>query len=120
MRIASIAVVSFHFLLCAGFCQSFDPAEITKKIAPAVVLVSGVTGDGKALGSGFIVSSDGKIATNLHVIRNLTNGGVQLTSGEKFDSFVVLAFDERKDIAIIRIAGFDLPFALCIDPASFL
>jgi Trypsin-like peptidase domain len=37
------------------------------------------------------------------------NGGVQLASGEKFDSFSVLAFDARKDIAIIKIPGFDLP-----------
>jgi trypsin-like peptidase len=35
---------------------------------------------------------------------------VQLASGEKFDSFSVLAFDQRKDIAIIKIPGFDLPF----------
>jgi hypothetical protein len=34
-----------------------------------------------------------------------------MASGEKFDSFTVLAFDERKDIAVIKIAGFDLPTA---------
>jgi hypothetical protein len=45
----------------------------------------------------------------LHVVESLKNGGVQLASGEKFDSFSVLAFDVRKDIAIIKIAGFDLP-----------
>lgn len=73
------------------------------------MLVTGVTDDGKVLGSGFVVSSDGKIATNLHVVQNLRSGGVQLASNEKFDSFSVLAFDERKDIAVIKIAGFDLP-----------
>jgi hypothetical protein len=93
----------------SGFCQKFDSTDITKKIAPAVVLVTGITDEGKTLGSGFVVTSDGKIATNLHVIRNLRSGGVQLASGEKFDSFSVLAFDERKDIAVIKIAGFDLP-----------
>jgi S1-C subfamily serine protease len=92
-----------------GFCQRFDSADITKKIAPAVVLVTGVTDEGKTLGSGFVITSDGKIATNLHVIHNLRSGGVQLASGEKFYSFSVLAFDERKDIAVIKIAGFDLP-----------
>lgn len=35
---------------------------------------------------------------------------MQLASGEKFDSFSILAFDERRDIAIIKIPGFDLPF----------
>ena len=55
------------------------------------------------------MSRDGKIATNLHVIRDLKNAGVQLASGEIFDTVSVLAFDDRKDLAIIRIAGFDLP-----------
>ena len=45
----------------------------------------------------------------MHVVESLKNGGVQLASGEKFDSFSVLAFDTRKDIAIIKIPGFDLP-----------
>jgi S1-C subfamily serine protease len=89
---------------------AFDSAEITKKVAPTVVLIKGTTVAGDVLGTGFIISSDGKIATNLHVIQNLHTGGVQLASGDKFDSFLVLAFDARKDIAIIKIPGFDLPF----------
>jgi hypothetical protein len=109
MRTRGLAVLFCLALGYGGLCQSFDSAEITKRIAPAVVLVTGVTDDGKALGSGFIISSDGKIATNLHVIQSLRSGGVQLASGDKFDSFLVMAFDERKDVAIIKIAGFDLP-----------
>ena len=95
----------------ARAAQSFDSAEVAKKVAPAVVLIKGTTNDGgDALGTGFLVSSDGKIATNLHVIQDLRKVGVQLASGEKFDSFSVVAFDQRKDIAIIKIPGFDLPF----------
>jgi len=89
---------------------SFDTTEIAKKIAPSVVLIKGTTDTGDSLGTGFVVSGDGKIATNLHVIGSLRHAGVQLASGEKFDSFSVLAFDSRKDIAIIKIPGFDLPF----------
>jgi hypothetical protein len=90
--------------------QSFDSAEITKKVAAAVVLIKGATDTGDVLGTGFIISSDGKIATNLHVIEGLRHAGVELASGEKYDSFSVLAFDPRKDIAIIKIPGFDLPY----------
>ncbi len=89
--------------------QSFNSAEITKKVAPAVVLIKGTTDTGEGLGTGFVISSDGKIATNLHVVESLRHAGVELASGEKFDSFSVLAFDARKDIAIIKIPGFDLP-----------
>jgi len=96
-------------MIYSAFCQSFDSAAITKKIAPAVVLVTGAVDDGKVLGTGFVLSGDGKIATNLHVIRDLRSCGVQLASGEKFDLVSVLAFDERKDIAIVKIAAFDLP-----------
>lgn len=89
--------------------QSFDSAGIAKRVAPAVVLIKGTTDAGDVLGTGFIISSDGKIATNLHVIQGMQHGGVELASGDKYDSFSVLTFDARKDIAIIKIAGFDLP-----------
>lgn len=112
-----LSIVAWALLLAAALAhsnpqaavQSFDSAEITKRVVPAVVLIKGTTGTGEILGTGFIISSDGKIATNLHVVETLKNGGVQLASGDKFDSFSIVAFDSRKDIAIINIRGFDLP-----------
>jgi S1-C subfamily serine protease len=89
--------------------QPIDSAAIVTKVSPAVVLIKGESSTGTILGSGLIVSKDGKIVTNLHVIRELKNAGVQLASGEIFDAPSVLAFDDRKDLAIIKIAGFDLP-----------
>jgi S1-C subfamily serine protease len=83
--------------------------DVIERASKAVVFLKGATDDGTLVGSGFVLSSDGKIVTNLHVIRSLRAGGVQLPSGETYDSFSVLAYDERKDIAIIQIAGFDLP-----------
>jgi len=83
--------------------------EVAQKAGPSVVFIKGSTGDGQVSGSGFLVSSDGKIVTNLHVIRDLKSGGVQLSTGEIYDSFTVLAFDERKDLAIIKVAAFDAP-----------
>lgn len=87
----------------------FSPAQIAKKASPGVVVIKGITADGNAFGTGFLLSPDGKIATALHVIQGFKSGGVQLANGEKFDSFTILAFDQRKDLAIIKIAGFDLP-----------
>jgi hypothetical protein len=92
-----------------GLSQQLDSVKIAKSVSPAVVLIRGATGDGNIVGSGFIVSSDGKIATNLHVIRDLVSGGATLSSGENFDSFTVLAFDEQKDLAIIKVPGVDMP-----------
>lgn len=89
--------------------DSHATPEIVQKVTKSVVSIRGTNDDGTVLGSGFLFSSDGKIATNLHVIREMKAGGVQLQSGEIFDTFSILAFDERKDLAILQIAGFDLP-----------
>lgn len=83
--------------------------EMVEKLSKSVVLIRGTNDKGTILGSGFLLSSDGKIATNLHVILEMRAGGVQLESGEIYDTFSILAFDERKDLAILQIAGFDLP-----------
>lgn len=83
--------------------------DVIERVSKALVFVKGASEAGQQLGSGFLLTPDGKIATNLHVIRGMTSGGVQLASGEIYDKFSVLAFDERKDLAIIQIAGFDLP-----------
>lgn len=96
-------------VLSAAFAQApLTTAQIAERVAPSVVVIEAKTDSGDVLGSGFIVSKDGKIVTNLHVIRDAKSVSVQLPSGEIFDSASVLATDERRDLAIIHVAGFDL------------
>src|ERR1700687_2623253 len=83
-------------------------AQVAKRVSPSVVVIQGKTDSGDVLGSGFIISKDGKIVTNPHVIRDVKTASVQLANGEIFDSISVLATDERRDLAVIHIAGFDL------------
>jgi S1-C subfamily serine protease len=83
-------------------------AQIAKRVSPSVVVIQGKTDSGEVQGSGFIISKDGKLATNLHVIKELNTAKVQLADGQVFDSLAVLATDERRDLAIIKIAGFNL------------
>ena len=64
---------------------------------------------GEASGSGFIVESSGTIVTSLHVVENLVEGAVRLANGDIYDGLTVSNFDERRDLAIVQIAGFDLP-----------
>ncbi len=84
-------------------------AQIAKRVSPSVVVIQGKGPSGDVLGSGFIVSKDGKIVTNLHVIRDLKTASVQLANGEIFDSISVLATDQRRDLAVLQVAGFNLP-----------
>ena len=86
-----------------------NSVETARKVCAAVVTIYGQTEVGQVEGSGFLVSSDGKVVTSLHVIRGIRRGSVQLAGGDIFDSFTVSGIDERRDLAIIQISGFVLP-----------
>ncbi len=61
------------------------------------------------LGSGFIISEDGQIVTNAHVVAGAETVSVKLADGRKFDATVVGA-DPMTDIALLKIeADVDLP-----------
>lgn len=63
----------------------------------------------KSLGSGFIISKDGYILTNTHVVENATEIKVSLTDEKVYDAEVV-GRDAKTDIALIKIkANGDLP-----------
>ncbi len=69
-------------------------------------------------GSGFIISSDGLILTNKHVVSD-TNATytVLLNSGKKYDA-KVLARDPNRDIAVLKIAAAGLPTVTLGDSGS--
>ena len=109
-ELLKLVSVSLLLILPVALGQvTLDTAQLAKRVSPTVVVIEGNTDAGAILGSGFIVSKDGKVVTNLHVVRDLKTATVRLASGETFDSVSVLATDQRRDLAIIQIAGFDLP-----------
>lgn len=62
----------------------------------------------KGLGSGFIISSDGLILTNAHVVREAKDVTVKLSDRREFTA-KVLGSDPTTDIAVLRIDAKDLP-----------
>src|SRR5260221_3373398 len=108
LMLASIAAMWLLIAPLAFGQTSLTNAQVAMRVAPTVVVIQGKTNSGDIVGSGFIVSKDGKIVTNLHVIRDLKTASVQLATGEIFDSMSVLAIDERRDLAILQIAGVNL------------
>jgi S1-C subfamily serine protease len=110
----SFAISFFLTLFIASpnaIAQSQQATEdVAKKCSDAVVLIF-VSDFGKdvGLGSGFIVSADGKIITNYHVIKNAQNALVKLTNGAFFPVESVISVDATQDLAVIKVAGKNLP-----------
>ncbi|XP_027884830.1 serine protease HTRA1B [Xiphophorus couchianus] len=90
-------------------------ADVVEKIAPAVVhielfrkMIFSKREVAVASGSGFIVSEDGLIVTNAHVVANKHRVKVELKSGATYDA-KIKDIDEKADIALIKI---DVPTKL--------
>ncbi|XP_036449561.1 serine protease HTRA1A [Colossoma macropomum] len=84
-------------------------ADVVEKIAPAVVhielyrkMVYSKREMAVASGSGFVVSDDGLIVTNAHVVANKNRVKVELKNGMSFDA-KIKDVDEKSDIALIKI-----------------
>ena len=71
----------------------------------------------KGLGSGFIISSDGLILTNAHVVREAKDVTVKLSDRREYAA-KVLGIDTATDIAVLRIDAKNLPVVRLGDPKS--
>jgi hypothetical protein len=100
-------------LICILVCYDSNSAaisqstanEVYKRVSPAVVLIK----TDKGAGTGFIIASTGIIATALHVVDGASKVAVKTQAGDIFDGVSLLAKDERRDVAILKVGGFDLP-----------
>ncbi|MEM1443658.1 MAG: tetratricopeptide repeat protein, partial [Verrucomicrobiota bacterium] len=79
--------------------------ELTNFAKPSIVTVRQLGRDGKSrgTGSGFIISEEGLIVTNLHVIGEGRPIEVELHNGNVREVTEIHAWDRRYDLAIIRI-----------------
>ena len=69
----------------------------------------------QSLGSGFIISNDGYILTNAHVINEADEVLVKLSDKREFKAKIIGA-DKRTDVALIKIEASNLPKAVIGDP----
>lgn len=79
-------------------------------ISAAVQTVSyaGQTRQGTSTGSGFIITENGYVVTNYHVIEGATSVTVVIDNDEEYEAEVV-GFDALNDVAVLKIDGKDLP-----------
>ena len=87
-------------------------SEIANSVSKSVVSIitnTSTTGSfftgqvSQAAGTGFIISSDGYIATNKHVVANATKIGVILDDGSTYEDVELIGTDPINDFAIVKI-----------------
>ena len=65
-------------------------------------------GQARAVGSGLVVRGDGLILTAYHLVKGARVVSIRLRNGETFDKAELIATDERRNIAILRIPAMGL------------
>ncbi|MFE0524386.1 S1C family serine protease [Streptomyces sp. NPDC058954] len=81
-----------------------DVASIAAAVSPSVVEVSATLSNGTSTGSGVIITSDGEIVTNNHVVSGAQSIKVTTSAGKSYTAKVV-GTDSKKDLALIKLEG---------------
>jgi S1-C subfamily serine protease len=82
-------------------------AQIASKVDPSLVDVTSTLGyqDATAMGTGIVLSSNGLVLTNNHVINGATSVSVtDIGNGQTYKATVV-GYDESQDIAVLQLTG---------------
>jgi S1-C subfamily serine protease len=109
MKLVSMICVFAGVIAAQSTPSRRDIPTIAKSANGAVVSIVMSDSDGHALsqGSGFLVSKDGRIVTNYHVIETGSSALIKLPNGAFFLVDGVLAFDKGRDVAVIKARGED-------------
>jgi Flp pilus assembly protein TadD len=109
---AVLMIAVARFVEVRAETESIDLKALAKKARPAVLLlvVSDANGKEIATGTGFLVSSDGKLITNHHVIEKAANAIAKAENDGLFPVEGVLVDDPKNDLVLLKVKGKDLPF----------
>ncbi|MFE5536666.1 S1C family serine protease [Streptomyces sp. NPDC056492] len=77
---------------------------VAEQVSPSVVRIDTRTGSGQGTGSGIVVTADGEIVTNNHVVDGATEIQVTMSDGKKYTAKTV-GTDPDKDLALIKLQG---------------
>lgn len=95
-----------------------DVAAVARYIAPSVVTISADVDGGTSVGTGVIISSDGEIVTNAHVVDGADQIRVRLAGETEPREVKLLAADTSNDLALLRMNGDGFEAATFADPDS--
>jgi S1-C subfamily serine protease len=85
--------------------QQMDPAAVATKVSPGLVDVNTVLGyeGARAAGTGIVLTSDGEILTNHHVVEGATSISVTDIGNGKTYTASVVGYDATQDIAVLKL-----------------
>jgi S1-C subfamily serine protease len=98
--------------------RRIDVAAVVEHVAPSIVTISADMEGGQSLGTGVIISSDGEILTNAHVVNGATSIRVRLSGETEPREVNMLAMDVGNDLALLRMEGDGFERAVFADPDS--
>lgn len=109
----------------AGHAATLDGSQLSRRYAPAVVqvrIINPASGSKTAIGSGFVVAADGRIATNFHVVSEVVHHADRyraelVRSDGSATPLAILGVDVVHDLAILHAAAAPAP-PLLLDTGS--
>lgn len=111
LAVVVIAGLVFMGVEWPSFGNSVQPPmsvqDISRVASRDVVLIHAFDSEGheRGVGIGFFVASDGTTVTNYDVIRGASRASAEFGSGISADVLGVIAYDPKRNIAIIRVAA---------------
>ncbi|MFZ3279369.1 MAG: trypsin-like peptidase domain-containing protein [Candidatus Sulfotelmatobacter sp.] len=102
-----VAAMSAQNSLGTNKGRHLDIPAISREANGAVVSIVMSDKDGHPIvqGSGFLISKDGHVVTNYHVISEGSSAVIRLPGGVSFAVDGVIAFDKDRDVAVIKAHG---------------
>ncbi|NBR46310.1 MAG: hypothetical protein EBT68_04245 [Verrucomicrobia bacterium] len=103
-----------------GASEAPDLRALAKQARPAVYLLAIQDEDGevKSSGTGFLVSPDGLLVTNHHVVTGAKHILAKAENGGLFPVTRIIASDPANDLALLQVEGKDLPYLSLAPPNS--
>ncbi|WP_217176845.1 S1C family serine protease [Streptomyces sp. AC495_CC817] len=82
--------------------QKGTVSGVASAVSPSIVEINATSNAGESTGSGVIITSDGEIVTNNHVISGASQIKVTTSNGKSYTAEVV-GTDSKKDLALIKL-----------------
>ena len=103
-ELKKLYIALIYAVAVTGSASAQAPREIARDLTAALISVTTFKDSVElAAGSGFVISDDGLVATNYHVIEGGDQISIKTSTGESFGRVSVVDADQHRDIAILRL-----------------